>query len=249
MGFACLLMVACGSKTTQTYTESFDSYANAHGPCVRPGPTPEGTDCSEFNTETGPLYILLRDGAKAKSENRQLLIDAAQQETDANRQEAAFWVLRNVLTREEMLPICKRIGQNPDSDLIATVLNYLLEAETANFADNSADSFYLALDIERNTIAKSSKTTNINVAANYAHKLGFQRGEVGFAFFISLKRRLGSGKDSPKVIGRLISQSYNNGFFPKKDILAMRTQVEKKYGSVATTEMFTFANEYANLKD
>ncbi|HLO99784.1 MAG TPA: hypothetical protein VK171_14415 [Fimbriimonas sp.] len=184
----------------------------------------------------------------SETTNRTELIEAVQQEENRDRQESAFWILSHALTREEMLPICKTIGQNPDSNLIVTVLNYLLDAETAKVGDNSADSFYLALEIEKSTIAKTSKTTNINVAANNAYKFGFQTGEVGFAFFITLKRRLGSGKDSPKVIGRLISQSYNYGFFPKKDILAMRDQVEKKYGAAAAAEMFTFEYEYANLK-
>ena len=236
------LGVGCAPKPKPVVTNPFEAYVKVFGPCVQ-GPMPEGADCSEFKSNYGPLTVALIQAAKETSTERQRLIDAAEGDINSLRQEAAFSILRRALTRGEMLPICKKIGENPDSERIVTVLVYLTEDKS------DAPSFLVAAEILRNTILKTTRSQNITVAANSVHSLEVdQRGNAANTFMLSIKSRLGRGTDSVKLIRNMISQSYNYGFFPQKDILALRKDVERVYGKESGANMFAFTTEYANLK-
>lgn len=239
----------CSPKPKPVASNPFDAYISAFDNCVI-GSKSEGKDCSEFETNDGPLTVALIKGVKEIPTERKKLIDAAESNKNLVRQEAAFSILRRALTREEMLPICKKVGENPDSERIVMVLVYLLRAgEEPKFDGSDAPSYQLASEIVLNTILKTTRSQNITVTANNVYSLGLaQSGQAAYTFMLSLKLRLRRGTDSVKLIRNMIRQSYNYGFFPKKDILAMRKDVEKVYGKEAGADMFTFTTEYANLK-
>ncbi len=236
------LGIGCAPKAKQVVTNPFEAYVKVFGSCVV-GPVPEGEDCSEFDSDDGPLTVALIKAVKEIPAERQKLIGIAESDMNSLQQEAAFSILRRALTRDEMRPICKNIGENPDSERIVTVLVYLKEDES-NGANNQ-----LVWEIVRNTILKTSRSQNITVVANTIHSLGRDHREQGAnTFMLSLKARLGRRTDSAKLIKNMILQSYNYGFFPEKDILAMRTDVERVYGKEIGADMFAFTTDYANLK-
>ncbi len=234
--------VGCGPKSKPVVANPFEAYVSVFGSCVI-GPVPQGEDCSEFDSDDGPLTVSLIKGVNELPAERQKLIDIAESDMNLLQQEAAFSILRRALTRDEMRPICKNIGENPDSERIVTVLVYLKEDES-NGANNQ-----LVWEIVRNTILKTSRSQNITVAANNIYSLGREHREQGAnTFMLSLKSRMGRGTESAKLIRNMILQSYNYGFFPEKDILAMRTDVERVYGKEIGADMFAFTTDYANLK-
>ena len=244
IGLVAILSISfgCSPKPKPVATNPFDAYVSAFDNCVI-GSKSDGKDCSEFETNDGPLTVALIKGVKETPTEREKLIDAAESNKNLVRQEAAFSILRRALTREEMLPICKKVAENPDSERIVTVLVYLGEDESDSLSNE------MRWEIVRNTIIRTSRSQNITVAANNVYSLRREYREEGAnTFKLSLKARLVRGTDSAKLIRNMIRQSYNYGFIPVKDILAMRKDVEKVYGNEVGADIFAFTTEYANLK-
>ena len=151
-----------------TFQDRFGEYAIAYGNCVV-GLRRENANCSEFDSDNGPLFTELTIAAKKELSKRQLLVSALKDENQPNRQDAAFWLIEHVDSDAEMLILCKKIGENLDSRLFVTVLNYLVPngAKQPN-----PENYFAACEIAMETIAKTKNWRNELVAANSTEKFG-----------------------------------------------------------------------------
>ncbi len=242
-------MSSCHKRAELTFSEQFDAFAMAYGNCVI-GDKPAGTDCSEFDQNNGPMETALVRGIKRVPANRNTLVDALAQDAQPTRQQAAFWILEQTQSRKEMLPICQKLAQNPDSKMIVTVLDYLLEIGTNKAQLNlDPDSYRMAHEIARDTISKTESSQNVTVIANMVNDFGVtEKSDLALQFLLAFSRHIKEKSPSVKLVRNIVRQSYYYGFIDEKRFPEMRKQVEAKWDPNVADEMFKFTGQYGSQR-